>query len=108
VSHRYPPLPAEYRNYLTGNGAFEGFTFGDPGYIALWTLEDIPRNNADLQVHELAPGYVAFAGNGGGEVLAFDESGAVFMLPMIGMEPQYAIRIADSFVELAARFEIGA
>jgi hypothetical protein len=39
-------------------------------------------------------------------VLAFDASGAVFLLPMVGVEPQYAIKIADSFAELEARFEI--
>jgi len=28
------------------------------------------------------------------------------MLPMIGMAPECAIRIADSFLDLAMRFEI--
>ena len=36
-------------------------------------------------------------------MLAFDGSGAVFMLPMIGMEPQYANRIANSWREVAER-----
>jgi hypothetical protein len=43
--------------------------------------------------------------NGGGELLCFDESGAVFMLPAIGMEPEVAIRIANCFEELTHRFE---
>jgi hypothetical protein len=61
-------------------------------------------NNDDIEIYQRAPGYLAFAGNGGGEVLAFDEYGAVFMLPMIGMEPQYALKVANTFGELASRF----
>jgi hypothetical protein len=38
-------------------------------------------------------------------VLAFDRSGFVYKLPMIGMESKYAIKIANSFSELADRFE---
>jgi len=48
---------------------------------------------------------VAFAGNGGGEIYAFDTVGAVFMLPMIGMEPEAAIKVADDFLELARGFQ---
>ena len=53
-----------------------------------------------------APGFLAFAGNGGGEVLVFDATGAVYTLPLIGMEPQYAIKIADSLAEFADTFEL--
>lgn len=51
-----------------------------------------------------APGFVAFAGNGRGEIYAFDAVGAVFMLPMIGMEPGAAIKVTDDFLELARGF----
>lgn len=34
------------------------------------------------------------------------DAGAVFMLPMIGMEPDCAIRIAEDFQELVSRLEI--
>ena len=103
-------IPLEYKEFLAKHGPFEGFTIGGqlPSYVALWTLEELPGNNTDLQVQTLAPGYVAFAGDGGGEVLAFDASGSVFLLPMIGMESKYAKRIAGSFAELAARFETAA
>lgn len=103
-----PPIPAQYEAFLAAHGGFEGFTTGDarPGYVALWTMAEIPGNNADIEIQECAPGFVAFAGNGGGEVLAFDASGAVFMLPLIGMEPQCAIKVAGSFSELEARFEV--
>jgi len=99
-------MPSQYVEYIDTNGLFEGFTTDDdsPGYIALWNLEEIPGNNRGIDVERLAPGFIAFAGNGGGEVLAFDASGAVFMLPMIGMAPDCAIRVADDFQSLAMRF----
>lgn len=104
------PIPVEYEQFLAAHGVFEGFTVGDdmPGYVALWPLAEISGNNADIEIQEHAPGYLAFAGNGGGEVLAFDATGAVYMLPLIGMEPRYAVRVANSFGDLAARFELAA
>ncbi|WP_145058417.1 SMI1/KNR4 family protein [Adhaeretor mobilis] len=101
----YPSIPTQYKVFVNERGLFEGFTSGRPGYIRLWALENIMEFNADLSVDELAPGYIAFAGNGAGEVAAFDGTGAVFMLPMIGMEAQYADPIASSFSELAGRFK---
>jgi len=67
-----------------------------------------PRNNDDIEIREYAPGFLAFAGNGAGEVLAFDASGTVYMLPLIGMEPDQAIKVASTFSELAVRFELSA
>lgn len=100
-----PPVSNEYQKYIEQFGTFEGSTSGEPGYIELWSLEDLPDNNTDIQIQEFAPGFLAFAGNGGGEVLAFNARGAVFMLPLIGMDPKCAIPVAGSFAELAARFE---
>lgn len=102
-----PTIPAEYEAFLAAHGAFEGFTTGEgqPGYVALWRLDEIAGNNSEIEIQEYAPGFVAFAGDGGGEVLAFDASGAVFMLPLVGMEPSCAIKVAGSFRELEARFE---
>jgi hypothetical protein len=102
-----PTIPAEYEPFLATHGAFEGFTSGDgqPGYVALWCLEEIPGNNSDIEIQEYAPGFLAFVRNSGGEVLAFDAAGAVFALPLVGMEPSCAIKVVDSFRELAARFE---
>ncbi|WP_320425711.1 SMI1/KNR4 family protein [Roseateles agri] len=102
-----PSIPSEYKAYLAAHGAFEGFTIGDmrPGYVALWSMDEVPSNNADIEIQDYAPGFLAFAGDGGGEVLAFDAAGAIFLLPLIGMEPQYAVKVANSFAELEARFE---
>ena len=96
-------VPDDYREFLERNGAFEGELVEEGSTIILWSIAELAQANADIQIAELAPGFVAFAGDGGGEVFAFDSTGAVFMLPLIGMEPKYAIPIANSFLELAAR-----
>lgn len=102
-----PTIPAEYEAFLVAYGASEGFTTGggQPGYVALWRLDEIADNKSDIEIQECARGFVAFATDGGGEVLAFGALGAVFMLPLVGMEPSCAIKVAESFRELEARFE---
>ena len=100
-------LPAVYREFIETNGLFEGF-FGaadDEHYVILSGEDEVATANADLDVDVYAPGFVAFAGNGGGEIYAFDKVGAVFMLPTIGMEPDAAIKLADEFLEFARKFQ---
>lgn len=100
-------LPDDLKHFIAERGLFEGFTRSDdPGYVELWAIEEIPRQNAEIDMKTDAPGFLAFAGNGGGEVLAFDANGAVYMMPLIGMEPEQAIKIADSFAEFAETFEL--
>lgn len=101
------PLPAVYRVFIDTNGLFEGFvvTSWAEHYVILWDEDDAATANTEIEVHIYAPGFVAFAGNGGGEIYAFDETGAVFMLPMIGMAPEAAIKIAGDFLEFALGFE---
>ncbi|MCP3657870.1 SMI1/KNR4 family protein [Herbaspirillum sp.] len=101
-----PSIPSRYRDYIRTNGLFDGFTVDDarPGYVILWSIDEISEINSDIQIETYAPGFIAFAGNGGGEVLAFDERGGVHMLPLIGMAPEAAIRIADSFQDFASQF----
>lgn len=101
------PLPDDLKHFITERGLFEGFTSNDsPGYVALWPIEDIPRLNAEIEIDTYASGFLAFAGNGGGEVLAFDATGAVVMIPLIGMEPEQAIKVASSFAEFVESFEL--
>ena len=105
-----PSLPTDYLDYMKGRKPWEGFTReGDtPGCVVLWSLDQLDEFNLDYAVEELAPGYIGFGGNGGGELLAFDISGAVFMLPMIGLAADVAIKVAGSFTELLARVETAA
>ena len=102
-------LPDDLKHFIAEHGLFEGFTFNDsPGYVELWAIEDIPQENAAIEMDVYAPGFLAFAGNGGGEVLAFDATGAVYMIPLIGIEAEQAIKISDSFAEFARTFELDA
>ncbi len=98
-------LPNEYVSYVKAGGLLEAFTEGEPGYIALWPLAEIDRNNIDLKVAENAPEYLGFGGDGGGELLAFDKDGVIYKLPMIGMEPRNAIKVADSWTQLERRID---
>ncbi|MYM84140.1 hypothetical protein GTP44_19570 [Duganella sp. FT50W] len=103
-----PSLPSAHVDYINAKGPFECFTSDDaePGYVVLWALDEIPKSNSDVEIEIYAPGFVAFGGDGGGELLVFDSSGAVFMLPMIGMEPDCAIRVAETFEEFISRFDL--
>ena len=99
-------LPNDLKHFIAEHGLFEGFTRNDsPGYVELWAIDDIPRENIAIEMDVYAPGFLAFAGNGGGEVLAFDAVGAVYTIPLIGMEAEQARKVADSFAEFAETFE---
>ncbi|MEJ8856346.1 SMI1/KNR4 family protein [Variovorax robiniae] len=101
------PLPSIYRDFIDTNGLFEGFISlaGEEQYVILWGEDEVATSNTEMEVGVYAPGFVAFAGNGGGDIYAFDEAGAVFMLPMIGMEPGAAFKVAVDFLELAQGFQ---
>jgi hypothetical protein len=102
-----PSIPGDYVNYIVDTGPFECCTYEDaePGYVVLWSFDEIAKNNSDIEIETYAPGFIAFGGDGGGELLAFDATGAVFMLPLIGMEPDCAIRVAENFQELVNRMD---
>ena len=95
-------LPAPYLVYLEG-GADVASTEGAPGYFQLWPPDEILEMNRSYRVAEYAPGFLGFGSDGGGEMLAFDRDGAVFMLPFAGMAPKEAKKIASSWSEIAAR-----
>ena len=102
-----PPIPGDYLEYITDTGPFECCTYegAEPGYVVLWSFDEIEKNNSDIEIESYAPGFIAFGGDGGGELLAFDGTGGVFMLPLIGMEPECAIQVAENFQELLNRMD---
>jgi len=100
-----PSIPQSYSNYVLENGLFEGFFDGDEKYIQMLALEDISSINDEIEIDLLAPGFVAFASDGGGEYYTFDSMERIFMLPAIGIEPEFAIFIADSFPDLVSKFQ---
>jgi hypothetical protein len=98
-------MPDRYVEYIKDTGPIECCTHDDaePGYVVLWAFDVIAKNNSDIEIETYAPGFIGFGGDGGGELLAFDGTGAVFILPLIGMEPDCAIRVAETFQELLSR-----
>lgn len=95
-----PILPVEYIAYVRSGRRTNGFTdFGLGGYFDLEPLESIPKLNLDIELQRYAPGFIAFASDGGGEVLAFDAVGKVYSIPLIGMSPESATLVANSWNE---------
>ena len=72
-------------------------------YFDLWLESDIEQFNTEYEVQKLAPGFLAFATNGGGELYVFNQTGQIFELPCIGMDPQYASLLAESWGEFESR-----
>jgi hypothetical protein len=100
-------LPSDYVEYLENGGAIEAFVTpaSAPGYMVLWPVEEIEEMNADYEFATYAPGFLGFGTNGGGEILAFDAKGAVYMLPAIGLEPKYATLLAATWKEFELMIE---
>ena len=96
-------LPKDYLSYISAGGCDSGFTSGDPGYFQLWAPDEVDGLNRDYRAQEFAPGFVGFGSDGGGEMLAFDAAGAVYMIPFIGGGSKDAKKIASNWSEVAAR-----
>ncbi len=100
-------LPRAYLEYVQDGKAMEAFLSCDyPCYMQLWPLDKIDEHNCDYQVERYAPGFLCFGSDGGGELLAFDDLGAVFCLPAIGMERKYATRINKSWSDFQDNIEL--
>jgi len=97
-------LPEEYKRFLA-SGSREGPLTIDPGWYQLWPLAEIAELNAGYQIEQFAPGFLAFGSNGGGEILVFDARHRVFMIPAVGMSPDQARLVADSWTEFENSIE---
>ncbi len=84
----------------------EGFVEGElsvkPEWYVLWQPEELEEFNQDYQLSDYAPGFVAFGGNGGGELLVVNDASEVFCMPAIGMATDQATKIASSLTEFKA------
>ena len=97
-------LPPEYLNFVKDCEELEfelDLEFG--GYIILEPLDDVEKFNQDIEIYSNAPGYLAFGSDGANEVFAFDKESRIFLLPMIGIDPDDAVKIADSWDELISK-----
>ena len=97
-------IPDQYHEYLNAGGESEfevDLEFGS--YIILEPIDEIEQFNSDIEIDIYAPGYLAFASDGGGEAFAFNKEGAIFSLPLVGMSQDEAKRIADSWTEFESK-----
>ena len=85
---------------LRDEGYKEGELLIDPLWYIIWEPERIREYNIDYELQKYAPGFIAFGSNGGNELLVIDQSGYVYSLPAIGMEPKYATKIAENIESL--------
>ena len=98
-------LPEDYIGYMSGNSPIEGGLTVEPGWFQLWPLNEASKWNWEYQVEEFAPGFLGFGSSGGGEMLAFDGEGRVWMLPFVGMCPADAKLVASSWREFVVKME---
>ena len=99
-------LPEEYLEYLETGKPTYGFTDLElGGYFELEPVDTIEEMNKDVEIEKYAPGYTAFASDGGGELLAFDKLGKVYSIPLIGMDSKAAVLIASSWSEYASHIQ---
>ena len=96
-------LPNDFMRYLQNGNPRSGELPGFPLWFQLWPPEEMDQWNRDYEVDKYAPGFYGFAGDGGGEMYAFGPDGKVYALPLIGMEPNVAKLLADSWTDLESK-----
>ena len=96
-------IPAEFLSYLKSDAPKFGDLPSFPVYFQLWEESELETFNREYQVPEYAPGFFGFGSDGGGEMFAFDKEGKIFAIPFIGMSPNDATFICDSWNELETR-----
>ena len=97
-------LPQQYLDYIASGGDTEFEIDAEFGsYIILEPLDDIEQFNQDIEINKYAPGFIAFASDGGGEAFAFNEQAAIFLIPLIGMSPEAATKISESWTEYESK-----
>jgi hypothetical protein len=96
-------LPDDFLHYLRSGAPQFGDLPDFPLYFEIWPEEELERWNREYQVETYAPGFYGFAGDGGGEMYAFGPDGAIYALPIIGLEAKVAKRLAGSWTEFESK-----
>jgi len=101
--------PIEFQKFNDSNTIVEMSLKHDRALnIVFESNQGIVLLNNDLEIEKHAPGFYAFATDGGNEVYAFGQGGAVFMLPMIGLSEKDAIKVANSWIEFEKIIKLSA
>jgi hypothetical protein len=108
LQSRLPGAPVDYVAFLSEADGGEGdlVTEAPITYLRLWSAASSIDNNDSYQVQRSLPGYWGIGDNGGGEMLAFDRSFAVwplYAIPFIPMDARDRIPVADSFGQMLRR-----
>jgi hypothetical protein len=98
-------LPTEFVAYWSSDYPKEGSLALKPGRFQLWRPEQVPELNEAYDVAKCAPGFLAFGSDGGGEMLVFDTSLRVFMIPFVGMHSREAILVAESWDDFVSKIK---
>lgn len=96
-------LPDDFIRYLEGGLPRCGELAEFPLWFEIWPENELEQANKDIQIEEYAPGFYGFAGDGGGEMYAFGPDGGIYALPLIGMEPNVATKLAASWTEFQSK-----
>jgi hypothetical protein len=103
VANAGKDLPSEYLALLRYSDGGEGSLDIGPGWLQLWSSEEVLQHNQGYKIEEYIPEFFAFGSSGGGELLAFDmrfgKPWKVVMIPFIPMSAKEAIVIAKDFEE---------
>lgn len=96
-------FPADYREFLLEANGGEGFV-AELAYLMLWPVEELPEDNEDYEVEEMAPGLVLFGSSGGGTFFAFErEGGGIVDLPSMPVAGEDAKPAGATFAEFLER-----
>lgn len=74
-----------------------------PRYFEHWAVDKVDGLNRAYRIAEALPNLSPFGTNGGGELLAFDPSGQVVMVPFIPMREEDAVVVASSWTAFAQK-----
>lgn len=92
-----PTVPKELVSYHAAGKPLCCDLDENPFTCELWPLGELDEYNSDYGVADLAPGFLGFGTSGSGEMFAFSADGKIVCLPFIGMAPDVAMLIADSW-----------
>lgn len=96
-------LPEDYLDFLRHSNGGEGDLPVLPFNAVIWPAREIMENNRGYELRDFVPGFFAFGGNGGGEMLAFDTRTPppwkIYTIPYISSGESDAELVANSFEE---------
>jgi hypothetical protein len=91
-------LPSDYLSAMAfANG---GTGFVGNRYVKLWPVEKLLELNNAYQIQKYCPNLFAIGSHGGGETYVFDlakSDGAIYSIPLVGMEPAETEFVSPSF-----------